>query len=157
MTTVFLHGLESSSKGTKATWFRQRFPAMLIPDFSGPLAERMADLNNLLALHDSLVLVGSSFGGLMATVYTLENEKRTARVILLAPALNFSEFTPYLGRSTGVSARLYIGRRDTVCPPDAVLPLALETFSNLSIHEADDDHLLHSTFSAIRWHELLAT
>jgi hypothetical protein len=34
MTTVFLHGLESSSKGVKAGWFRQNFPTMLIPYFT---------------------------------------------------------------------------------------------------------------------------
>lgn len=156
MTAVFIHGLESSSKGIKASWFRHHFPSMLIPDFVGTLEERMTDLREMLILQENLVLIGSSFGGLMATVYALENEKRPARVILLAPALNFSEFAAYRGQSTTVPARLYIGRRDTVCPPGDVLPIALETFSNLTVHEADDDHLLRTTFPAIKWHELLA-
>lgn len=156
MTAVFIHGLESSSKGTKAAWFRHHFPGMLIPDFTGALRGRMADLNDLLVQKDNLTLIGSSFGGLMATVYALGNTKRLNRVILLAPALNFSEFSVYRGRRTTVPARLYIGRRDTVCPPEEVIPIALETFRNLTVHESDDDHLLRRTFPAIRWHELLA-
>lgn len=34
MTAVFLHGLDRSSKGVKARWFRQNFPTMLIPYFT---------------------------------------------------------------------------------------------------------------------------
>ena len=156
MTTIFLHGLESSSRGTKAEWFRQHFPDMVIPDFVGTLTERMTDLNDLLAGKDNLVLIGSSFGGLMATIFALENSERTNRVILLAPALNYPEFEKYRGRSTRVPARLYTGRLDTLCPPEKIIPLATEIFSNLTIHEADDDHLLRKTFPSIRWHELLS-
>ena len=36
-TRVFIHGLDSSSRGTKGTFFRGRYPEMLMEDFSGPL------------------------------------------------------------------------------------------------------------------------
>jgi len=156
MELVFLHGLESSSQGTKARWFRHHFPAMLIPDFVGTLEERMTDLNRQLAGRDNLILIGSSFGGLMATIYALENESRLRKIFLLAPALNFDEFAAYLGRTSRVPAYLYLGRKDTVCPPETVLPLALATLTNLTVHESDDDHLLRTTFPAIDWHGLLA-
>jgi pimeloyl-ACP methyl ester carboxylesterase len=155
MTTVFLHGLDSSSKGTKARWFKEHFPTMVIPDFTGTLDERMAKLNTILAGMEKVVLIGSSFGGLMATIYALENENRVKKVVLLAPALNFPDFVLHPGRKTAVSAQLYIGRQDTVCPPDRVLPTAQQIFADLSVTMTNDDHLLRETFTAIDWEELL--
>lgn len=157
MKRIFLHGLESSSQGTKARWFRHHFPDMLIPDFVGTLDERMAELDKTIPPEEEdLVLVGSSFGGLMAAIYALEQEDRVHKVVLLAPALNFEEFTLYKGRNTSASAYLYSGRRDEVCPPEVIVPLAFETFTNLTVHESDDDHLLTATFPTIDWHTLLA-
>ena len=77
MTRVFIHGLESSSQGVKGVFFRERYPDMIIEDFSGPLEERMEKLNRLLSGREDLILVGSSFGGLMAAIYACENEKRS--------------------------------------------------------------------------------
>jgi len=153
---VFLHGLGSSSRGTKATWFRNHFPDMLIPDLVGGLDERLRDVRRLLAGREDLIMVGSSFGGLVATVYALENEHQLAKVILLAPALNHPDFAGYRGRKTTVPASLFIGRMDGTCPPETVVPAALETFTNLMVHESDDDHLLRATFPEIDWHGLLA-
>jgi hypothetical protein len=48
MTRIFLHGLESSSKGAKASFLRVLFPDMLIPDFKGNLAARMVALEAIL-------------------------------------------------------------------------------------------------------------
>ena len=109
---VFLHGLESSSQGTKARWFKERFPEMLIPDFSGRLEERMQDLKSNLEGRDNLILIGSSFGGLMATLFTLENVDRVKRVVLLAPALNFPGFHHADKRKIVVQCHLYIGIHD---------------------------------------------
>ncbi len=39
MTTIFIHGLESS-RGSKAIWFGNNFPPILAPDFSGDLNKR---------------------------------------------------------------------------------------------------------------------
>ncbi len=152
----FIHGLDSSSRGSKGTYFRSHFPDMLVPDFDGPFAGRMVTLYQLLAGKSGLILVGSSFGGLMATVFAIENAAAVRRLILLAPALNFPEFTPYHGRKTVVPATIYLGRRDTVTPPGQVRPLAVETFASLLWHETDDDHLLRCTFPRIDWPGLLA-
>ena len=38
-------------------------------------------------------LVGSSFGGLMATLFTMENNPRVDKMILLAPAINLISFS----------------------------------------------------------------
>ncbi len=155
MTTVFLHGLDSSSRGKKGRWFREHFPEMVIPDFTGSLDERMAELRRNLSGKDGLVLIGSSFGGLMATIYAMENEEQVNEVFLLAPALNFHEFTGTVDRKLIVPASLYIGRGDIVCPPDIVIPKARQIFTDLSVHLADDDHLLRETFPAIDWKALL--
>lgn len=154
---IFIHGLDSSSGGTKASWFKEHYPEMIIPDFAGTLAERLTSLNAVLAGYDNLTLIGSSFGGLMATIFLLENVERVRQVILLAPALNFPDFTHYLKLKTTVLARLYIGSNDEVCPPGIVVPVARQVFTDLIVHETDDDHLLRDTFSKINWQELLGT
>lgn len=156
MTAVFLHGLDSSGKGTKALWFREHFPGMLIPDFTGSLEERMTVLRHLLLHEQDLVLVGSSFGGLMATIFAVEQPEKMQRVILLAPALNFPDWEFELSGLISVPAHLYIGSRDTVCPPDKVVPVARQIFSDLSVELTDDDHLLHATFGTIDWPMLLS-
>jgi hypothetical protein len=46
---VFIHGLESSSQGNKARYFRERYPDMLIEDFQGTLSERMDLLDRILS------------------------------------------------------------------------------------------------------------
>jgi pimeloyl-ACP methyl ester carboxylesterase len=105
VTRVFIHGLESSSQGTKGVFFRERHPDMIIEDFGGPLEERMAKLNRLLAGRDNLILVGSSFGGLMAAIYACEHERQVRKVVLLAPALHLPDFLRFTGRTTTWSRR----------------------------------------------------
>ena len=43
----------------------------------------------------------------------------------------------------------------TGIPPDLVLPQAQATFSNLTVHIEDDDHMLHRAFPALDWPALL--
>lgn len=156
MTSIFIHGLDSSSRGTKGSWLRQNFPNMLLPDFDGSLSERLEKLQCITAGHEDLIMIGSSYGGLMAAAFAIERPWQVKRLILLAPALNFPEFTSYPASACPVPTLMYLGRRDTVCPPFAVLPAACCRFTNLSIHQADEDHLLHKTFAAIDWEAMLA-
>ena len=69
---IFIHGLEGSSQGDKATLLRGLFPGMLTPDFRGPLDERMQGLVALLGKRKGWILIGSSLGGLMATVFACQ-------------------------------------------------------------------------------------
>ena len=138
---LFLHGLDSSSQGFKGRYFRHHFPKMIIPDFDGDLDNRLAALEKVCHGKKDLVLIGSSFGGLMATCFAIENAKRTKKLILLAPALNFPEFTvPH--RKILTPAELIIGIKDDVTPPDRVVPLARQTFEHLRIESVEDDHWL---------------
>ncbi len=153
---IFIHGLESSSKGTKGNWLNKHHPEVLVPDFPGSLDERMSKLHTILSGQNNLVLAGSSYGGLMASIFALKHEQRVKKVILFAPALNFSEFDKYIGQSSSVSATLYIGTQDDICPPDQVIPRAQAAFTNLSVHLSEDDHLLKKTFRFLDWQDLLA-
>lgn len=152
---MFIHGLESSNQGTKSVFFRRRYPDMLIPNFSGPLEDRMHKLSGLLEGKENLRLVGSSFGGLMAALYAMEHEPHVERLILLAPAVNLVAFTPYRGRTLSLPVWIYHGRNDEVIPIDDVRSTARDAFSNLYFHEVEDDHSLHRTFKTMNWDALL--
>lgn len=153
MTTFFLHGLDSSGRGTKGSYFTKHFPQVQCPDFSGTLAERVAQLAELCQGKDELTFIGSSFGGLMAAVYACSHPKSVKQLVLLAPALNF-EFTPP-STPIKVPTLLVIGDKDDVCPPERVLPAARKTFTNLTIEVVEDDHMLHGTFQRIDWDSLI--
>ena len=152
---IFIHGLESNNQGTKAIYFREKFPGMLTPNFPGPLDERMARLQAILSGKSDILMVGSSFGGLMASIFAMENEPSVRRLILLAPAINLMEFTPYRERKTLMPVHIYHGRQDEVIPISDVEEVAKQVFSNLTFNTVDDDHYLHKTFKTIDWDSLL--
>lgn len=153
-TSIFLHGLDSSIQGTKARWFRQHFPHVQMRNYNGELSQRLTQLEEQVAGMDQLTLVGSSFGGLMATCFAIRYPQRCRRLVLLAPALNFGEFQPPPEKIT-VPTLLIMGRHDTVCPPHLVQPQAEATFSQLEVRIEDDDHMLHASFPVLDWPNLL--
>jgi len=155
VTTLFLHGLDSSGSGTKGRYFSKYFPSMVRPDFDGTLHQRMAQLNEVIIPLSELVIVGSSFGGLMGACLCCQQPDRVKRLIMLAPALNFPEYQPP-GKKIGTESILVIGEKDIVTPPEIVIPAAKATFSQLEIRLVDDDHLLHSSFYTMDWQTLLA-
>ena len=156
LTRVFIHGLDSSSRGTKGTFFRERYPEMIVEDFSGPLEQRMARLEQSLAAKSRLILVGSSYGGLMAALFAFRNENRTVKLILLAPALDHGDFRPYEA-PLEMPVTLYHGRQDLVVPPEPTRRIAKRLFRNPEIHLVDDDHDLHLVFPTLDWDALLET
>jgi pimeloyl-ACP methyl ester carboxylesterase len=156
-TRVFIHGLESSGMGTKGVFFRNKYPDMIIEDFVGTFKDRMEKLNILLSGKTSLILVGSSYGGLMAAVYAFNNEKSLRKLILLAPALDIYEFEPYMGRQLLLPVVIYHGRDDDVVSPSSVQKIARTVFANIEYNLVDDDHSLHRTFSLMNWDDLLET
>jgi pimeloyl-ACP methyl ester carboxylesterase len=154
-TRVFIHGLDSSSQGTKGTFFRERYPEMLMEDFSGPLETRMDQLERSLAGRNNLILVGSSYGGLMAALFACKNEALVRRIILLAPALGHADFSPYYETPLKIPVTLYHGRHDDVVPPEPTRQIAMRLFRNLDHRLVDDDHTLHQVFPTMDWEELL--
>jgi pimeloyl-ACP methyl ester carboxylesterase len=154
-THVFIHGLESSSRGNKGVFFRARYPDMLIEDFKGTLEQRMEKLNRILSDKKDLILVGSSFGGLMAAIYACNHGDRVKKLILLAPALDLDDFKPFAGKRMNLPVTIFHGRDDDVVPPAPVRQIASQVFANLSYHLVDDDHPLRETFTTYDWDALL--
>ncbi len=154
-TLVFIHGLESTAQGIKGQFFRQLFPQMIIEDYTGDYATRIRKLDSLLSGKNYLILVGSSYGGLMATQYAINNEERVKKMILLAPALNLPEFKPPEHTKLHLPVIIYHGNNDDVVNPNIVKNIALKYFSNLEHHLVNDDHSLHITFPALDWTNLL--
>jgi len=154
-TACFLHGLESTSQGTKGRWFAERFPDMRLRDYHGDLAQRMGQLTDHLTGLDDLVLVGSSFGGLMATCFAIRHRDRCRRLVLLAPALNVAGYAPP-AEPLDVETLIVTGAQDTVCPPEVIIPLARRTFRYLEVRLEQDDHLLRSTVPRLDWVALLS-
>jgi len=155
MTRVFIHGLESSSQGTKGIYFREKFPDMMIRDYTGSLENRMTQLTAALAGKTDLILVGSSYGGLMAAIYACLHPDKVKRLILLAPALDLEPFQVYLNNRLTIPTVVYHGRQDDVVPPEPVRELAEKLFVHLEYHAVDDDHPLSRSFETLDWDNLL--
>jgi pimeloyl-ACP methyl ester carboxylesterase len=153
---AFLHGLESTSRGTKGIFFRERYPDMIIEDYSGPFSQRMKKLEHLLANKQSLILVGSSYGGLMAAVYACRHEEQVKKLILLAPALHLQPYKPYRNNKLHMPVTIFHGRQDDVVPLASVHTIADQLFTNLTFHLVEDDHSLHNTFGTLEWNTLLS-
>lgn len=151
---IFLHGLVSSSQAYKAGLLRQAFPGMVVPDFTGSLDERMVQLDPILTQQESWVIFGSSFGGLMASIFTCIHPEKVQQLILFAPALIRPQFA---GRECriDVPTTIFHGIHDEVIPMDMVRPIAEQTFTNLDFRVVDDEHGLGKTASGLDWHSLL--
>ena len=153
-TVFFLHGLDSSNLGFKARWFRERFPQMRIYDYNGDLSSRLKQLAEKTHGIEKYILVGSSYGGLMAACHASHFQGHCAALILLAPAFNFENYQPPVP-NLDLPVTLLLGEQDTVCPPELVLPLARQSFSQLDIQLVQDDHFLHHSFQKLDWPRLL--
>ena len=153
---IFIHGLESSNQGTKGVFFKENFPDMLIPNFPGSLQDRMEKLGEILSEKSEIRLVGSSFGGLMASIFAMEQESRVDKLILLAPALHLMESAKIHKKKISLPVWIYHGRDDEVIPLEKVEEIATKTFTNLTFHAVQDDHYLHKTFKTIDWNRLLS-
>ena len=150
-TLVFIHGLESTSQGTKAQYFRKLFPQMIIEDYTGDFTTRMLKLTRVLDGKDHLILVGSSFGGLMAARFALDHEPQTRKLILIAPALMLEGFENAGRQKLKIPVILYHGTRDDVVNPYVVKDIAEKTFDRLEHHLVDDDHSLNAVFPILPW------
>jgi len=151
---ILIHGLEGSSQGYKAKLLRDIFPGMFVPDFQGSLAERMTHLETILLPDRPWIMIGSSFGGLMAALYASRYPHLVRKLILLAPALIWPQFRA-VPAPIPTPTCIYHGSRDEVIPVEAVCHLAEEKFSRLDLRVVDDDHRLHQTVRQIDWPDLV--
>ena len=161
---IYLHGSESDSNSGKARQFREWFPGMLTPDFKGSFDERMSQLHSFLSDKTGWTIIGSSFGGLMGTVFTLEHPTQVRKLILLAPALTLEPFASRSDPSTGSGQRLkpvsiptivVHGTLDKVVPLEPVREMAQKLFTNVKYYVVEDDHRLHKSVHELDWNSIL--
>ena len=154
---IYLHGLESTSQSGKARQFAAKFPGMLTPDFTGSFEERMARLYPILGDQTGWTLIGSSFGGLMAAVFTLEYMTQVRKLVLLAPALMIPPFATLADRKTvSVPTVIVHGTEDDVVPLEPVRKLAEKVFTNLTYYVMQDGHRLQKAFEELDWVTIIA-
>jgi pimeloyl-ACP methyl ester carboxylesterase len=153
---IYLHGLDSNSQTYKAALIRTIYPDLITPDFTGSLEERMRQLYPILGDESNWTLIGSSFGGLMAALFSTQHPVQIRKMILLAPALMFPEFAQNLKtKPITVPTVIVHGRQDTVVPLGQITPLAEKAFLYLTYHIVDDDHRLHQTADMLDWKSLI--
>jgi len=153
---IYLHGSDSNSNSGKARLFREWFPGMLTPDFIGSFDERMTQLHTILSDKTDWTLIGSSYGGLMGTLFTLEHTTQVRKLILLAPALTLDPLASLSNpQPVSVPTHLIHGTLDTVVPLEPVRAIAEKLFTNLTVHIVDDDHRLQKSVNELDWKTIL--
>ena len=155
MGMIFIHGLEGSSQGDKATLLRGIYPEILTPDFQGSLDDRMFHLETLLSGRDYWKIVGSSFGGLMAALFASQHPSKVERLILLAPALIWPDYANNLPPPISIPVVVFHGSKDEIIPLEYVREISNKVFLNLTFHVVEDDHGLHRTTHTIDWRNLM--
>jgi uncharacterized protein len=102
MRVFYLHGFASSAQSSKAAFFRARFAEhgipVDVPDFNEPdfstltISRMLAQVQRGIAAAPDgpVVVIGSSLGGFVAVQSAVESPGRIDRLVLLAPALDFS-------------------------------------------------------------------
>jgi len=153
---IYLHGSESDSNSGKARQFREWFPGMLTPDFKGSFDERMSQLHSILSDKTGWTIIGSSFGGLMGTVFTLEHPTQVRKLILLAPALTLEPFASRSDLKPVSTPTIVVhGTLDTVVPLEPVREMAQKLFTNVKYYVVEDDHRLHKSVHELDWNSIL--
>ena len=162
---IFIHGLESSGKGFKGVYLKKLIPEILTPDFiefdqkksiNDLLEKRMAQLKSILREKDLWVLIGSSFGGLMGALYTLQNPKKVKKLILLAPYLAPSVLDLEKYNPVDVPVIAYHGKNDEVVQFKTSREQAYKLFTNIEYNSTNDDHSLQKTVKEIDWIYLIS-
>ncbi|MFX0042617.1 MAG: alpha/beta fold hydrolase [Candidatus Hodarchaeota archaeon] len=164
---IFIHGLESSGRGFKAQLLKKQIPGIITPTFiqSIPgksyrilLKKRMNQLTEILRKKDLWTLIGSSFGGLMAVLYTCRNPSKVKRLILFAPFLATPVLNPknFSNIPLDVPVFIYHAKYDKIVSMKKARERAEQLFSNITFQIVENDnHHLQSTVKSINWKEFI--
>ena len=159
MKLCFLHGLDSSPQGTKASLLRAYDPCCWIPNLPPDINERLKALEH--GLREPMLIVGSSLGGLTALMYAISHPEMVHGLVLLAPAVGikiedlFTEEHKRIMSSVyipqGIPTKLIVGLRDEVIPLSSIRAMIARSPdpANIQLLEVDDDHDLHKSLDLI--------
>lgn len=162
---IFIHGLESSGNGFKGQLLRKMLPGCLTPNFTPYSSEisintllknRMEQLIPILRDKEKLIIIGSSFGGLMGTLFTLEFPNQVSKLILLAPYLSSEILRIKKYSPVNVPVIIFHGKHDNIISFKIARTGAEKLFTNLKYNLVDDDHLLHKTVQALNWKKIIS-
>jgi len=149
----FLHGLDSSPRGTKARLLREYDPDIWIPALPPDISQRLRIAEE--GISAPMLVVGSSLGGLTAILFGMRHPERVQAMVLMAPAVGSRDPSILADREAGLLQSLYIpqgiptvivaGLRDELIPVSAVRALIDRSPcpGEIHLHEVDDDHNLH--------------
>jgi pimeloyl-ACP methyl ester carboxylesterase len=152
----FFHGLESGPVGTKSLRLREDFgeDEVHTPDFEGimDIERRLEEAERVTRGIDDMLVVGSSFGGLLSALLYSRYPERFHGYVLLAPAL-YHDVAQSIERMPSNSVVIH-GRHDEVVPIDAVRDFC-EPYG-VPFVEVDDGHRLHESLDRmVEWVERL--
>ena len=160
---IFIHGLESSGKGFKGLYLKEIIPEILTPDFveydpkrtlKDLLDARMTQLNTILSKKESWIIIGSSFGGLMGVLFTLQNPKKVKRLILLAPFLATTLLKWDSRTQINIPVIIFHGKNDEIANFTPSREQAYRLFAKLQFNATEDDHNLNQTVEKLNWKDL---
>ena len=159
MKLCFLHGLDSSPQGTKASFLRAYDSRCLIPNLPPDINERLKILKH--GLRAPALLVGSSLGGLTALTYAMSHPEMVHGLVLLAPAVGTKVEGLFTGEQERIMSSVYIPRgiltvviagfRDEVIPMNSIRAMIERSPDpgNIQLLEVDDDHDLYESLDLI--------
>lgn len=116
MKTMFLHGLESGPHGSKFKALEKHFE-VVSPDCSGVFLVEPRIKTVLEHLHEPTLLVGSSFGGLVAVLIAHRHPELVSGLVLCAPALHWVEAEEV--KTLSCPVKVLHGVEDDVVPVEA--------------------------------------
>ena len=156
----YIHGYQSSPDGTKGALFSQTLQAIAlkyrdVPPEDLVIADCLDRIKKGINSFNEVVLIGSSLGGLLASVTALENSN-VAQVFLLNPAimppgtdidsinsmpkriLKDMYFPKLFSEKISSEIIIFRGTKDEVVSDEWVLPFA--QFQEATVHFVADDH-----------------
>jgi len=150
---VFAHGLEGSPQGNKSRRLRALGLPCVVPDMGGvPLQGRFEVLERA-TRGGGVLLVGSSYGGLVAALVAQAHPERFVGMVLCAPALGWVEapnLEPQgLVAPAGLPVTIIHGLHDDVVPIDQSRAYRDRSPVGITLLEVDDGHALRGSLELL--------
>lgn len=138
---LYFHGLRSSPTGTKAQFFKDQIPGLVVPDFGYDLSVKDLPTRVKMAeefLEDDTIILGSSLGGFLAATVATRNPNKVRGLFLINPALRLGEMP-----NPQCKTFVVVGDSDTVVAPEAAREFA-KTGNRRIAEIVGGDHQLHA-------------